>query len=123
MLNGNFKESHEKTVNIVDFTKEDSQEFLNCCDENQGLRVNETNVLQIVEIADKYQVVQLISTCKLVMENVLTSTVPLHADSLIYANKMLHTLAIASRLQYVDLLELGVTALGKLPSWLYTHNH
>jgi hypothetical protein len=76
MVNGNFKDATEKKIELKDDEYEAMLLFLqllyppNMLDENKGnVDINDENILQILEVADKYTAINVIKQCMRETEN------------------------------------------------------
>ncbi|XP_052765847.1 uncharacterized protein LOC128207122 [Mya arenaria] len=102
MFEGNFKEKSEGVVKITDFSKKYFLEFLLWCNPGTKQPIDESNVLEVLPIAEKYDVEPLKEKCRTKMLKWLqrcdSNTSESHGcvDVILPMLKILHTVVLYS---------------------------
>lgn len=74
MFGSSFKEKEQTVIELPEKNAEDFSEFLQCLYPTSNVTVTETNVRQVLPLADEYQVARLVDDCREVFTNNISST-------------------------------------------------
>ncbi|XP_060597905.1 uncharacterized protein LOC132751709 [Ruditapes philippinarum] len=114
MLCGDFKETQTRNVDLKEKKYDSFLEFLMCIHPGTTTTVNRDNVLDIMPIAEEYQVTRILCKCKICLKKWLTDELETARKGqsidhfVIPARNCLYILKTVAMLNYSELIELCV---------------
>ncbi|WAR25720.1 hypothetical protein MAR_011424 [Mya arenaria] len=112
MFKHDFKEKKDKNVIIEDIKVADFKTFFKWCDPMLSEHLTAENVLQMVEIAEKYQIEAMIQQCRKIMHHDIVDKTFQQAKSDRYfatyhIDDIVKVLLVATKYNYTELLKTG----------------